>query len=81
MCREVPFMTTLFISHVRPILDYCSTVWNLGYLGDVRKLESVQRKWTRQMEGMSGLNYDARLKRIGIYSVAGRFFRADLVKV
>ena len=81
VCREEPFMVSLFVSHVRPILDYCSSVWNTGYVGDIRKLESVQRRWTRQIVGMEGLDYPTRLKRVGLYSIAGRMLRADIVKV
>ena len=74
-------MVSLFVSHVRPILDYCSSVWNSGYVGDIRKLESVQRRWTRQIVGLEGLDYPTRLRRVGLYSVAGRMLRADIVKV
>ena len=81
VCREEPFMVSLFVSHVRPILDYCSAVWNSGYVGDIRKLESVQRRWTRQIVGLEGLDYPARLRRVGLYSIAGRMLRADIVKV
>ena len=42
--RDADFMFTLFKSHVRPILDYCSSLWNAGYLGDSQLLESVQRR-------------------------------------
>ena len=31
VCRSPKFMTTLFVAHIRPILDFCSTVWNTGY--------------------------------------------------
>ena len=41
VCRSHELMVTLFVSHVRPLLDYCSIVWNLGYLGDVKRLEAV----------------------------------------
>ena len=33
-----------FTSHIRPLLDYCSCVWNVGYLADLRRLESVQKR-------------------------------------
>ena len=29
--RSPEFMVTLFVTHIRPILDYCSCVWNVGY--------------------------------------------------
>ena len=81
VCRSPIFMITLFISHIRPILDYCSTLWNYGYLGDVRKLESVQRRWTSHVTGMEGLSYPERLQRLNLYSIQGRLFRTDLIKV
>ena len=81
VCRSPEFMVTLFVSHVRPILDYCSTVWNLGFLGDMRKLESVQRRWTREVTGLSRTDYGVRLQRLKLFSVLGRFLRSDIIKV
>ena len=81
VCRSPIFMVTLFISHIRPILDYCSTVWCQGYLGDVRRLESVQRRWTSQVAGMAGLSYPERLERLNLYSIQGRHLRSDLIKL
>ena len=81
VCRSPDFMVSLFVSHVQPILDYCSSVCNLGFVGDVRNLESVQRRWTGQITGMDGLSYVSRLRRVGLYSVRGRCIRADLIKV
>ena len=31
--RSPEFMITLFVTHIRPIVDYCSTLWNVGYAG------------------------------------------------
>ena len=81
VCRSKNFMITLFISHIRPILDYCSTIWNLGYLGDTRQLESVQRRWTANVSGMEGLSYPDRLRRLNLYSIKGRLLRSDLIKI
>ena len=41
-CRTPEFMLSLFSTHIRPILEYCSCVWSTGYVGDLRLLESVQ---------------------------------------
>ena len=46
-------MVALFVTHIRLILVYCSCVWNVGYVGDVTLLESVQRRWTKKIDGMS----------------------------
>ena len=74
-------MVALYMSHIRPIMDYGSCVWNMQYLSDVRLLESTLRRWTREIVGVQTLSYKERLKSIGLYSVWGRLLRADLVKV
>lgn len=38
--------------HVRPLFDYASTIWNLGYSFDFKLLEDIQRRWGRAMSGM-----------------------------
>ena len=44
-------------------------------------LESVQRRWTKQIQGFDNLNYAERLRRLGLYSIKGRLNRADLIKI
>ena len=73
-------MISLYVAHIRPLLDYCSTVWNVGYVGDSQIVENVQRRWTRSIDGMAGLDYGARLRRLDLFSVKGRMLRSDLIK-
>lgn len=80
LCRSPNFMMTLYKSHIRPLLEFGSPVWNTGYISDLRLLESVQRRWTKQMEGMSELSYSERLAVLNLYSVKGRLLRADMIK-
>ena len=81
VCRDPKFMVQLFASHIRPIIDYCSCLWNVGWRGDKTLLESLQRRWTRQIHGLSHHAYEDRLKESGLYSVSGRLARLDLIKV
>lgn len=74
------FMLTLFKSHIRPLIEFGSPLWNTGYITDLRLLESVQRRWTKRIEGMSELPYSERLAALDLYSVKGRLLRADLIK-
>ena len=53
----------------------------MGYLCNVRRLESVQRRWTREVDGVGHLEYQERLVELGLYSVFGRLLRADLIKI
>ena len=77
--RDASFMIPLYVTHIRPLLDYASAVWNLGYIGDLKLLESVQRRWTREINGMEGLNYYERLKALNLFSVKGRLLRHDII--
>ena len=80
LCRSESFMVQLYTTHVRPLLEFASCIWNTGYVGDVKKLEAVQRRWTREIEGFGGLTYGERLDRLEMYSVKGRLMRIDLIK-
>ena len=80
VCRSPDFMLALFRSHVRPVIEYCSCVWHTGYIGDLRALETVQRRWTKRIVGMSDLEYQCRLTTLTLYSVQGRLLRADMIQ-
>jgi hypothetical protein len=44
-------------------------------------LESVQRRWTSQVDGLGWLDYVSRLRVLGLFSISSRLLRSDLVKV
>ena len=75
-CRSSEFMLAIYKTHIRPLLEFGSTVWNTGYLGDQRLLESVQRRWTKEITGLAALPYSERLRALELYSVHGRLLRA-----
>ena len=75
LCRSPDFMVSLYKTHIRPLLEYSSCAWNTGYIGDLRMLESVQRKWTKHIDGLGELPYSERLQVLGLYSVQGRLLR------
>ena len=81
VCRSPDFMKTVFISHIRPILDFASVAWFTGYSGDIKLLEGVQRRWTKRIDGFRHLSYSDRLAQLSLYSVKGRLIRADLIMV
>ena len=58
----------------------CSNVWNVGYLNDIRLLQSVQQKWTRETADVSHFAYMEMLKVQELFSIFGQLLRADLVK-
>ena len=79
VCRSPEFLMSIFATHIRPIIEYCSCVWNTGYVGDLRVLEAVQRRWTKQVANLGNLTYGARLRALDQFSVQGRLLRADMI--
>ena len=51
-----------YVLHIRPIFEYCFCVWNTGYAGDTRLLESVQRCWSKRVNGLANRSYPDKLK-------------------
>ena len=71
----------VYTLHVRTLIEYASSLWNVGYLGDVRLLERIQRRWTREVSGLGVLFYGERLKRFDLFSFQGRLLRTNLIIV
>ena len=80
VCRSPEFMCSVFKAHIRPILEYASPVWNTGFIDDITKLEAVQRRWTKRIDGLSELSYAGRLEYLNLFSVKGRLWRADMIQ-
>lgn len=79
VCCSANFMSSLYISDVRPASDSASLVWNLGYAGNTKLLEVVQHRWTKQITRSENLPYSDRLTRLSLDSVNGRLLRYDLI--
>lgn len=56
-------------------------VYNVGYLGDSRSVESVQRRWSGFVEGLGELDYAGRLQALDLFSMSGKRLRSDLMKI
>ena len=77
--RSRTFMLTILKSHLRPIIEFASPVWATYFIEDLRALEAVQRRWTKEIEGLSDTPYHARLRELDLYSVKGRLLRSDMI--
>ena len=66
---------------MRPHLDYCVQAWRPHYRMDIDKLEKVQRRTMKMVEGLEGYSYSDRLRILGLTTLETRFLRADLIEV
>ena len=71
-CRDHISMLTLYKATVLPLLEYCSQLWCPIKIGQIRKIEAVQRNFTSRVNGMTDLSYWERLRRLNMYSLERR---------
>jgi len=79
--RSSEGMLILYKTLVRPILDYCIPVCRPYLRKDIIKLEKIQKRFTKIIDGCKGKTYDQRLKKLGITSLSDRHNRADMIQV
>ena len=71
----------LFVAIVRPHLEYGAAVWNPYKKELIRLIENVQRRASRQVEGISHLPYNRRLEEMKLPTLQYRRFRGDMIEV
>ena len=70
----------LYLSLVRPHLDYAVQFWCPYYKMDINLLESVQRRMTKIIHNIRHLEYPDRLKVLGLHSLERRRCRGDMIE-
>ena len=69
----------LYMSLIRPLLEYTNVVWGPHYKGDQQMLEKVQKRATKMIENLHHLPYDVGLRYLNLPSLLHRRRRGDMI--
>ena len=71
----------LFISLVRPHLEYGQSVWSPFLMKHINMIEQVQERATKLVNGIADHDYPERLKKLGLTTLRFRRLRGDLIEM
>ena len=78
-CRSKTFILTIWKTILLPHLDYCSQLWSPSTVGDIKRLELVQKCFIKKMNSLEELSYWEILKELGLYSLQRRRERYRII--
>ena len=70
----------LYLSYIRPHLEYAINAWSPYLEGDMNVLERVQNRVTKLITCLKGMSADERAKSLGLTSLKTRRERSDLIE-
>ena len=69
----------LYMTLVRPHLEYANAIWGPFYKQDQQLVERVQRRATKMIPCLSNLSYENRIRSLNMPSLHHRLKRGDMI--
>ena len=70
----------LYIGLVRLYVEYAVAVWNSHLIKDIKRVEKVQRRATKQINSIKEMSYEERLKQLKLPTLVYRRMRGDVIR-
>ena len=77
--KDLTTLMKAYTTYVRPIMEYASCIWSPHTVGLTKKIESVQRRFTKRLPCCCDLTYSERLAKLQLHSLELRRLRFDLI--
>ena len=71
----------LYVTFVRPHIEYAQSVWSPHLLKYIKQLENVQKRATAQVDGLKNMEYSERLKKLDLPTLVYRRKRGDMIEI
>ena len=78
--RNKEIWKKLYTTYIRPHLEFAVSAWNPYLKKDIALLEKVQHRATKISPAIKNLNYESRLKSLGLTTLKERRVRGDLIQ-
>ena len=78
---KLSYRTTQLKTYVRPLVEGNSPVWSPHMIKDIRKVESVQRRFTKKLPGLYNVPYLERIRKLKVERLDVRRLRFDILFV
>ena len=78
--KDEKTMTTLYKVLVRPHLEYANQIWTPHLIKNITAVENVQRRATKMIPGLRDLEYEQRLFKLRLPTLAYRRLRGDMIE-
>ena len=78
---NIKLFKLLYPAFVRTHLEFASAVWNSMSKKEKGKLEGIQKRATKMVIELRGMEYEERLKELGLTSLENRRKRGDLLQI
>jgi len=79
--KSLEVVKELYLSRVRPHLEFAIQAWSPQYEKDKKLMEGVQRRATKLVRTLKDLEYEERLEAFGLTTHTDRRRRGDLIEV
>ena len=78
---DIITLRSLFTTLVRPHVEYGAPIWQPHLKMDIKAIEKVQKRATKQISSLRNLTYTERLKRLNLPTLRFRRLRGDMIEV
>ena len=79
--RDIKIWPKLYMTYVRPYLEYASPAWSPWLERDCQALEKVQDRSLRKISSLNHLSYNEKLCELNMTTLKERRDRADLCQL
>ncbi|XP_065658559.1 uncharacterized protein LOC136083080 [Hydra vulgaris] len=81
VCFDYKLLRLLYVTFIRPLLEFAVPVWSPYYKSDCDYIEKIQHKATKLVSSIRNLSYTKRLEKLNLTTLVERRQRGDPIQM